>query len=352
MFPAESLPLVALVVTYNRRVSLQRCLQRALDQDFDFVLVVNNASTDGTADLLREWSSRQARLRILDLPFNGGGAMGFELGLRHLDALLHSRGWVALFDDDAWPGDGCLHQFRQNLSRYQQLELTGVAARVLAPGGDPVEVNRPILNPFRFPLSVLPQTIPEARCARDLYHVPRSWLQIPGEGNSCYSIHAASFVGLFLGLHVLPNEERHRYPQGKLFVYSDDTTFTLNLTLRGHRLAFDPALLFWHDTQRAADVLPWLQPIWKHYYVVRNSFTVNASLTRLLYVPLCLATAISHLWHGTVYFVRQQRVTLLKIVLSGLWDGLRGDFSRTHHEVLEMMHTPSDRTHALRWHRR
>lgn len=337
-------PLAALVVTHNRAGLLQHCLQYTLAQSFTHVLVVDNASTDGTGVLLARLCQADPRLQVLQLPSNGGGALGFEKGLRALDHQLGGCGWVLLFDDDAWPAPGCVQQFEQQCHRYQRLNLTAVAAAVVSPEGRAVEVNRPILNPFRHPCSVLRRTLPTARRLRDLYHVPLAWLDAECQGSkaSIEPIHAASFVGLFLRLDALPQQERWRYPQGRLFIYSDDTSYTLNLHRRGHRLALDPALRFVHATAQRPVGQLWLLPLWKHYYIVRNSFTVNASLSGWFFLPLCLLTLFSHCLRAVLYGLCQHSLALLRVVVFGIWDGVRSDFSRSHRDVIALQGVARD----------
>ena len=70
--------LVAVVVTHNRQAQLQQTLDRLLASSADdlaAVVVVDNASTDGTAACLR--ACADARLRVETLPTNQGGAGGF-----------------------------------------------------------------------------------------------------------------------------------------------------------------------------------------------------------------------------------------------------------------------------------
>src|SRR4051812_35207484 len=77
----------AVVVTYNRKALLTECLQAlgAQTRAPDEILVVDNASTDGTAAMVREHFP-DVRLEALDT--NRGGAGGFHHGL---DAA-HRRG--------------------------------------------------------------------------------------------------------------------------------------------------------------------------------------------------------------------------------------------------------------------
>jgi GT2 family glycosyltransferase len=69
--------LIAVVVTYNRLGKLQETVARLLDVPVDAlekVLVVNNASTDGTGDWLA--AQRDPRLIVEHMSDNLGGAGG------------------------------------------------------------------------------------------------------------------------------------------------------------------------------------------------------------------------------------------------------------------------------------
>src|SRR5690242_3499247 len=89
---------VALVVTWNRRELLVEALQAVVGQTRppDRVIVVDNASTDGTSDRVR---AEFADVELLRTSRNLGGAGGFALGMRHA---LETRSCDALWllDDD------------------------------------------------------------------------------------------------------------------------------------------------------------------------------------------------------------------------------------------------------------
>ena len=66
---------VAVVVTYNRKELLCECLQALLGQSVPLakVIVVNNASTDGTLDKLNDAGfASNTRVYILTLQKNSG----------------------------------------------------------------------------------------------------------------------------------------------------------------------------------------------------------------------------------------------------------------------------------------
>ena len=67
---------VAVIVTYNRLDALKITVPNSLAEPFSKVVVVNNASTDGT----REWleSLQDPRLELIHCEVNGGGAGGFN----------------------------------------------------------------------------------------------------------------------------------------------------------------------------------------------------------------------------------------------------------------------------------
>ncbi|WP_232524821.1 glycosyltransferase family 2 protein [Nocardioides mangrovicus] len=94
------------VVTFNRADLLRGLLERlaALDTVPDAVLVVDNASTDHTAQVLAE--SANPGLAVVSMAENTGGAGGFHAGVR----AAYEAGWdrIWLMDDDVLPAPDCL----------------------------------------------------------------------------------------------------------------------------------------------------------------------------------------------------------------------------------------------------
>src|SRR3954453_10862394 len=75
----------AVVVTHNRREMLRRCLGALARQttQVDRVVVIDNASIDGTADLVRD---EFPDAELLRLEKNAGGAGGFHAGMKRAAA--------------------------------------------------------------------------------------------------------------------------------------------------------------------------------------------------------------------------------------------------------------------------
>lgn len=93
---------LAVIVTHNRCALLSRCVDHLLLQSRspDEILVINNASTDGTIEMLARRS----------VPFvsqeNVGSAGGWHRGIHH--AMNHGFDAVWLMDDDGFPDANAL----------------------------------------------------------------------------------------------------------------------------------------------------------------------------------------------------------------------------------------------------
>src|SRR4051812_18012026 len=90
----------AVVVTFNRKKLLVECLRGLLAQTrpLDHLIVINNASTDGTADML---AAEFPELDVVHLPSNVGGAGGFHAGMKW--ARENGFDWTWVMDDDVAP---------------------------------------------------------------------------------------------------------------------------------------------------------------------------------------------------------------------------------------------------------
>jgi len=96
---------IAVVVTYNRRDLLLESLAAVLAQSRapDSVIVVDNASADGTADAVR---NAFPGVQLAELARNSGGAGGFAAGISL--ALAGAADLIWLMDDDTVPEPGAL----------------------------------------------------------------------------------------------------------------------------------------------------------------------------------------------------------------------------------------------------
>ncbi len=136
--------LCAVVVTFNRLDHLQFTLARLISGTADHIVVVDNASSDGT----NTWLATQddPRLLVITLPDNRGGAGGFEAGVATARDTFNPD-WVVLMDDDARPIRGALTQFRSKIATLDP-DTGAVAAAVVHPDGRLCEINRVSRNPF------------------------------------------------------------------------------------------------------------------------------------------------------------------------------------------------------------
>jgi len=310
--------LVAVVVTCNRLAQLQVTLPALLaapPEELAAVLVVDNASDDGTGDWLAAQSD--PRLSILRSETNLGGAGGFESGLHHAIAHLHPD-WVVVMDDDARPEPAAL-------SAFHALDLTGLdglAAAVFHPDGTICEMNRPTLNPFWHKRILLHTALGGGR---DAFHLGQQDYTTPGTR----SIDGASFVGLFLSARVF---ERAGYPEGKLFLYGDDAIYTLGLTRAGFRLGFDPSVRFEHDSSTFSAADRRIRPLWKVYYYHRNLLILYRLATGIFFWPVLMV--ILPRWLGRLRHHGGERRAFLRLFGAAIRDGLLRRTDVTHESVV------------------
>ena len=96
----------AVIVTYNRIEHLRKSIFLYTQQTMkpEYIVVVDNASTDGTDAFLKEWLllDEGVHKEAVFLPENMGGSGGFYTGLEKM--LQHEDvDWIWVADDDAYP---------------------------------------------------------------------------------------------------------------------------------------------------------------------------------------------------------------------------------------------------------
>ena len=334
--------LVAVVVTYNRLDKLQATLARLLEspaQDLAAVVVVDNASTDGTGAWLQSWLAVQSdpRLDIVSSDTNRGGAGGFERGMRQAMEH-HAPDWLVLMDDDGRPAPGGLAGFHAlQMHQSPQERWDAVAAAVYFPTGGICEMNRPSRNPFWHRREFLRTLFGGGRSG---FHVQPS--DYEGAG---LQIDVTSFVGFFISAAAV---RRQGYPDPDLFIYGDDGLYTLELTKAGGRIGFEPTVRFEHDlsTFVAKDGGAEAQrgrfiPLWKVYYYHRNLLMLYRLAAGWLFWPVLLV--IVPKWLSKMRLHRGERRAFLRLITRAIWDGLRQRRRVDHASVLDLAKTEAPR---------
>ena len=315
--------LAAVVVTHNRLEQLRLTVACLLAEEIDWLVVVDNASTDGTAAFLA--GVTDARLCRVTLPDNVGGAGGFEAGLRQAVARFDPD-WCVVMDDDARPAPGTMARFRAAAGGLTTEGFEAVAGGVYYPDGHICEMNRPSRNPFWNIGSF----------ARTLFGGGRAGFHVADQDfdrTRAVKVDVASFVGLFVSRAAIG---RAGFPDGKLFIYGDDVIYTLKLSRAGGAIGFAPWLRFEHDCttfRRGGGHIH--RPMWKVYYNYRNGLLAyRQAAGPVMFWPALMVVVVK--WSLKARAYDGDWRLYLHLLRLAVVDGLRGRVTRSHAEVLAL----------------
>ena len=127
------------MVTYNRLSLLKKAISALTGQTtpVSCIIVVDNHSTDGTSEYLKELSSVSS-IQVVTMQKNTGGAGGFSEGIKQ--AALQGADWIWVMDDDTIPSSDALEQ----MLPYTKVERIGfIGSRVLWTDGNLHKMNLP-----------------------------------------------------------------------------------------------------------------------------------------------------------------------------------------------------------------
>ncbi len=99
----------AVVVTYNRKELLHKCIEKILGQKGAScdVFVIDNASTDGTQKMMQEFFS-DSGIHYYNTGANLGCSGGFQFGVKW--AMQGAYKYIWMMDDDTWPSENALDE--------------------------------------------------------------------------------------------------------------------------------------------------------------------------------------------------------------------------------------------------
>jgi GT2 family glycosyltransferase len=287
----------AIIVTYNRRELLRECLHALLNQTrpVDRILVINNVSTDGTAEMLASEfaASQHPQIEVRTLAANVGGAGGFHEGMR-IAADAGQFGWLWLMDDDTIARPDALEQL---LSAWEQF---------------PAE-RKPVLLTSKAVWTdgtIHPMNVPQPR---------------PGDAEGAYlaaergtlSIRTATFVSMLVRAECV---QRNGLPVADYFIWGEDVEYS-GRVLRDQFGIVVPRSVVLHKT--ATSYGPVEGSAARFYYFVRNGVWMlmwSAAWTRNERLKLGMG-----FFRVIGAFLRRtsERQAGVKSIARGFWDSFR-----------------------------
>lgn len=282
-------PIAAVVVTYNRLDLLRQCVEdlRCQTEACD-ILVVNNASTDGTD----QWLAEQQDVNSRNTGSNLGGAGGFNYGMRWAVEAGYDYVWV--MDDDTLPEPDALEKLLE-ADRILDGNYGWLSSVALWTDGSECKMNRQKLKKSFYDYSPL------------LKH-------------GLIQAEQATFVSLFLRSDIV---RRFGLPIKEYFIWGDDIEYTRRIAVGGGMPCFiagQSQVVHATKSNVGSNVaLDDVERIGRYFYAFRN----EAHLYRQEGIKgraYCFAKRCrDFLW---IVLSGKDKAIRLKTLVRGVWHGL------------------------------
>ena len=238
----DILDIGVVLVTYNRIEELKKALKNYDNQTYlpNYILVVNNNSTDGTREFLEEWKRNKVKYekKVINLKENIGGSGGFYTGLEKAKTL--DAQWIWVADDDAYPQENAFEELNKLSNEIDFTNYSAVCGEIINNGKIDFEHRRRIKKGIFF--------IKE-------YNVPNEEYN-----NKYFNIDLFSYVGTMINKDSLKECGSTRKD---FFIYYDDTEHSYRLR-KNKPIICVTAVKTNHNTISDNKIT------WKGYYGSRN----------------------------------------------------------------------------------
>ncbi len=225
------------ITTYNREELLRECVDHVQHQTIppDSIIIVNNASTDGTELYLKTLSEQDKTVNIINLLENTGGAGGFAVGIER--AAKTATTWMLAIDDDAV----IAIDYMEKIFAVAQQNPT---YRAFAGA---VTVNGKIDTCHRRKLTGI--GLMSKNCKEQAYTQP------------CFTCDIASFCGMVVDLSLV---RQIGLPHAEYFIWYDDTEYSLRIHRHSCFLVVPQAVLL-HKIAQIRKALQYIEDkiIWE-----------------------------------------------------------------------------------------
>jgi rhamnopyranosyl-N-acetylglucosaminyl-diphospho-decaprenol beta-1,3/1,4-galactofuranosyltransferase len=323
--------IAAVVVTYNRCALLEGCLDALIRQDrpLDEILVIDNASTDSTREMLKQkYAGKITHVRMEE---NLGGSGGFYEGFR----LAYEKGydWIWVMDDDVEPAADALKALVQSPA-FDDHSVGVLASLVLDAKAKSLT---PQYEQFNTVMAAGPDGagwIPVANGHYKRFNPIMSFRLVVSKDSlksPLIAIEGAGFLGVMIRRDAISSVG---LPLKDLFLTWDDTEFIYRISRR-FKAFLVPSSKILHRSgwvtvdqstpqrfMRRGPGVPFAQA-WRSYYYVRNEIFVRTRYVKPWLAPFIPVLALIRPLGATLVFY-DHKVARCKLLLQAAMDGVRG----------------------------
>jgi len=309
----------AVIVTYNRKKVLLRCIHSLLGQSIKLsgIYIIDNDSVDSTKEFLLENqiialvdNEYTKQINNIDIHYfrmkkNGGGAGGFHTGMKLAD--YDKPDYIWIMDDDGYPSDRCLEK---------QLEFVGSFDYIM-----PISLDIEKKDKLTW-------------LVRDRQKKwTRSYFKLRSSYNNRIMEYAVPFNGLLMSRKII---EQVGLPKKEMFIWGDDFEHQYRCHKAGFKTITALDAIFYHPEDKA-----------DHQKIFFNTIPINYSESKLRFTCLIRNSTYNY-WHYrgkhfiiakflmyTWFFLIKKRLAFKEYIhyLNCVLDGIQGDFTR-HEQFL------------------
>lgn len=297
--------IACVVVTFNRKALLQKCLDVVANQSFKpaCVYITDNASTDGTMGSVKEWGYYNCIKNGIQFKYilnskNEGGAGGFYLGMKTAN---EDADWDALWvmDDDGEPDTNCLEELVKHLD------------------------DRDYIAP------IVLSSDDRTTCAfSENFDTVEKFSKDMNAQNGVIDNWASPFNGILYSKKLIA---KIGYPKKEMFIWGDEKNYHARALKEGFIPLTVLDAVHYHPKNRQDQVLsfngsPIILPNsdWKLYCYIRNLVYNNRSL----YGNIKAIRAIfGFIFFYGYYFIKNNSLKRLSVIAGGCKDGWTSNFN-------------------------